>query len=214
MAQIFPKWSNRVPKIVLIALLLFVSAIIFVFWFWFSPWNLEVGYAPKQPIPFNHKKHVGEYGIDCLNCHQYAPLSPNAGVPPTQVCMNCHTHIKKDSIKLEPLFESWNRDTPVPWVRVYKMPDYVYFDHSAHISNGVGCKTCHGRVDQMERVRVMTPLSMSWCLDCHRNPAPHLRPLDKVTDMEFEADDAWKAIAERKAKTLHPPVTSCSGCHR
>lgn len=214
MAQIFPKWTNKVPKIALLSLVGAITGIVFIFWYWFSPYNLEVGYQPIQPVPYSHKKHVGELGMDCRYCHTGVEKSAVAGVPPTQTCMNCHSMIKKDSVKLEPVRDSFKTDLPIPWIRVHKVPDYAYFDHSAHIAASVGCVSCHGRIDQMTEVRLEKPLSMGWCLDCHRNPEPHLRPLDKITDMEWVADENWKAIAKAKAKTLHPPVESCSGCHR
>lgn len=214
MAQIFPKWSNNIPKAVPIILVVGACTTVFVFWYWFSPWNLEVGYEPKQPVPFSHKMHAGRLGIDCRFCHAGVEVSPVAGVPPTQTCMVCHARVKTDSIKLSNVIESWNTDTSIAWSRVYHVPEYVYFDHSAHIKNGVSCVSCHGRIDEMERVRLEKPLSMSWCLDCHRNPAPHLRPLDKVTDMSWVADEAWRVEAERRAEKLHPPTVSCTGCHR
>lgn len=214
MAQIFPKWSNKIPKLAIVTLAILLTVVVFVFWYWFSPYNLDVGYEPKQPIPYSHKLHVGKLGMDCRYCHTGVERTAAAGVPPTQTCMNCHATVKKDSPKLEALMESWNTGNPVEWTRVHKSPDYVYFDHSAHISVGIGCLSCHGRVDQMERVRQMEPLSMGWCLDCHRSPAQHLRPTDKVTDMEWQPSPEWYQIAEAKAKTLHPPVESCSGCHR
>ena len=214
MAQIFPKWTNKVPKIALITLFLLVVGVVFVFWYWFSPKNLEVGYQPIQPVPYSHKIHAGNLGMDCRYCHTGVEKSPVAGVPPTETCMNCHATVKKDSLKLQGVFDSYRTGLPIPWVRVHKIPDYTYFDHSAHISVGVGCVSCHGRIDQMTEVRAEKPLSMSWCLECHRNPEPHLRPLDKITDMEWVGGENWKVIARAKAKTLHPPVESCSGCHR
>jgi hypothetical protein len=214
MAQIFPKWTNKVPKIALISLVCAITGIVFIFWYWFSPYNLEVGYQPTQPVPYSHKQHVGQLGMDCRYCHTGVEKSAVAGVPPTQTCMNCHSMIKKDSVKLEPVRDSFKTDLPIPWIRVHKVPDYAYFDHSAHIAASIGCVSCHGRIDQMTEVRLEKPLSMGWCLDCHRNPEPHLRPMDKITDMEWIADENWKAIAKAKAKTLHPPVESCSGCHR
>jgi hypothetical protein len=128
--------------------------------------------------------------------------------------MNCHDMIKKDSIKLAKVIDSFEKDKPLEWLRIHKAPDYVYFDHSAHIAKGVGCASCHGRIDQMQRVRQEKPLSMGWCLDCHRSPAEHLRPLDKITDMNFKPNATWIAEATQKATKLNPPVESCSGCHR
>ena len=213
MAQIFPKWTNKVPRIALIALLGAFVGIVFIFWYWFSPWNLEVGYKPIQPVPYSHKKHVGELGMDCRYCHTGVEKGPVAGVPPTQTCMNCHSLVKTNSVKLEAVRDSFKTDLPIPWIRIHKIPDYAYFDHSAHIAASIGCVSCHGRIAQMTEVPLEKPPSMGWCLACHRNPQPHLRPLDKITDMEWVPGEDWKPIAKAKAKNLHPPVENCSGCH-
>lgn len=214
MAQIFPKWSNQIPKVALLGLLIVGSVAVFVFWYWFSPWNLDVGYEPQQPVAFSHKMHAGQLGIDCRFCHAGVENSPVASVPPTQTCMICHSNVKTDSLKIAPVMESWNTDMPIAWRRVYHLPDYVYFDHSAHINTGIGCISCHARVDEATRVRQEKPLSMGWCLECHRNPAPHIRPLDKITDMAWQADEEWTQHATERAAKLHPPTVSCTGCHR
>ncbi len=214
MAQIFPKWTNQIPIVLLVVVLGGITFITFVFWYWFSPWNLDVGFQPVQPVPYSHKLHAGDLGMDCRYCHTGVEFSAVAGVPPTERCMNCHTNVRPNSLKLEGVMKSWQTGLPIPWQRIHKIPDYAYFDHSAHINVGVGCVSCHGRVDQMEQVRQVKPLSMSFCLECHRNPAPHLRPLDKVTDMNFSPTDEWMKVAKIRATTLHPPVESCSGCHR
>ncbi len=219
MPQIFPKWSNTAAKILPIVILGVGALVVFVFWYWFSPLNLDVGYQPEQPIPFSHKLHTSDLNIDCMYCHNFADKSPYAGVPPTQTCMNCHEHqANKNSLKLAPLMRSWNgggkEGTPIPWIRVHKIPDYAYFDHSAHLSAGVGCISCHGTVNHMEVVRQVKPLSMGWCLDCHRNPAPHLRPVQEVTNMNYHQSENYKRMAEERAKSLNAPIESCSGCHR
>lgn len=215
MAQIFPKSSNKVPRLVLAVLVIAVLAVIGGIWYWFSPWYTDVGYAPEQPVPYSHKLHVADLGLDCRYCHTGVEKSAVAMVPPTQTCMNCHTLIKPDSPKLKALRASWENKTPMEWVRIHKTPDYAYFNHSAHITAGVGCESCHGNIATMEVVHQDQPLSMSWCLDCHRNPAPHLRPASAITAMGYtppadQADFAAKRIRERNMK---PPVT-CSGCHR
>lgn len=214
MAQIFPKWTNKLPQMAIWAVLLGLSFVVFVFWYWFSPKSTDVGYQPEQPIEYSHKIHAGNMGIDCRYCHIGVENASAAGVPPTQTCMNCHATVKPDSPKLVKVNESWKTDKPIHWIRIHKTPDYVYFDHSAHIHKGIGCKSCHGRVDQMTRVQQAEPLSMSWCLDCHRDPAKHLRPLDKITDMNFVPSEEWLRTAKLKAAVLNPPVESCSGCHR
>jgi hypothetical protein len=219
MPQIFPKWSNTAAKLLPIILFFGLCTVVFVFWYWFSPKNLDVGYEPHQPIPFSHKLHVSDLGIDCMYCHSQAEKSPHAGVPSTQTCMNCHEHqANKDSLKLASLMRSWKGGgidgAPIEWNRVHKVGDYAYFDHSAHISAGVGCVSCHGQVDQMQVVRQQKPLSMGWCLECHRDPAPHLRPPSEVTNMNYHQSDSYKKMAVERAKTLNAPVESCSGCHR
>jgi hypothetical protein len=208
---IFPKWVNRLPLIIaLFATSGAVGAVGFV-WYYFSPRYTDVGYRPTQPVPYSHKLHAGILGIDCRYCHVGVEASPRATIPPTQTCMNCHTVIRKDSANLLPVQTSWAEDTPVPWVRIHDLPDYVHFSHSVHTNAGVGCASCHGRVDQMEVVAQHEPLSMGWCLECHRNPAPHLRPKDKVTDMAYFVDPAEGAVRQME-RNLDPP-RNCSACH-
>jgi hypothetical protein len=215
MPQIFPKWSNTAAKVVPIVLLIVGCFVVFVFWYWFSPLNLDVGYQPMQPIPFSHKLHVADLKVDCMYCHSQSEKSPHAGVPTTETCMNCHEHQQnKNSLKLAGLMTSWNTATPIPWNRVHKVGDYAYFDHSVHVKAGVGCVSCHGTINQMEVVRQVMPLSMNWCLSCHRDPAPHLRPVTEVTNMQYHQSESYKLMAIERAKTLNAPVESCSGCHR
>ncbi len=154
---------------------------------WWSGWGsprraTDVGYAPEQPVPYSHALHAGQLGIDCRYCHNTVETAAHAAVPPTQTCMNCHAAIRKESEKLIPVRASYATGMPIPWVRVHDLPDYVYFNHSAHVRRGVGCVSCHGRVDTMEVVYQAEPLSMGWCLDCHRNPERHLRPVEFVTE--------------------------------
>jgi hypothetical protein len=214
-AQIFSEKLNRVPLVLGVALPAgLVGAVAFI-WYFFSPWYTQVGYTPKQPVPFSHRLHAGDLEIDCRYCHAGVEVSPVAGVPPTQVCMNCHGTVRRDSPLLAPVRDSAQHGFPVEWVRVHELADYVYFHHGAHIHAGVGCASCHGRIDQMATVQQVAPLSMGWCLDCHLNPGPAIRPVDQVTNMRWAAGAdhagfAEKAIAERG---IRPPV-DCSGCHR
>jgi hypothetical protein len=154
-------------------------------------------------------------GLDCRYCHNTVEVAARAAIPATDTCMNCHRIVRKDSPLLEPLRKSDTTGEPIAWVRVHQLPDYAYFDHSVHVAGGVGCASCHGRIDQMDVVRLHAPLSMSWCLDCHRNPAPNLRPRDRVTDMAFSALAAGYDPAKDVSRTreLAPPE-HCSGCHR
>ncbi len=185
------------------------------FWYYGSPWYTDVGYQPEQPVSYSHKLHAGDLGIDCRYCHTTVEVSPKANIPPTQTCMNCHSVVAVDSTSLLPVRESWASGKPIEWVRVNKIPDYAYFDHSVHISRGVGCASCHGQVDEMKVVSQQKPLSMGWCLSCHRNPDEHLRPLTEVTNMKWKPGPEQAAFAEKMKKELKidPPV-DCSGCHR
>jgi hypothetical protein len=233
---------NDTPRLAVWGTLLGTAFIVFAFYWWASPYNTDVGYKPKQPIPYSHALHAGTLAMDCRYCHAYVERGPHAGVPPTQVCMNCHQQVKKDSAKLEWLRKSWadgKGTESVPWKRIHKLPDFAFFNHSAHMGVGVGenraaigCESCHGRIDTMEEVAQAQPLSMSWCLECHSDPAPNLRPVENITTMGWKADLAWRAKAQVIAATLHPPgnltgaaktvngkletyaTAGCSGCHR
>ena len=215
MAQIFPEWANKIPLYFAvggpIASVLLVGGV----WYYASPEYTDVGYRPKQPVPYSHKLHVGELGLDCRYCHASVEVSPVANIPPTQVCMNCHKFIARESASLEPIRESESSGMPMQWVRVHNLPDFAYFDHRPHLRAGVACVTCHGRLDQMEVVRQVEPLSMSWCLDCHRNPAPHLRPAEQVTNMRWLPPENQLELAMNiiEKKRISPPE-DCSGCHR
>jgi hypothetical protein len=213
----FPRWANYLlPAVVLAAAggALYVPVLL---GFGFSPQTTAVGYAPEQPVSYSHALHAGKLGLDCRYCHTSVEKAAFAALPATQVCMNCHTAIKADSPKLLKVRESWVSGRPVEWVKVHDLPDYVYFNHSAHVNRGVGCVSCHGRVDQMEVVRQVRPLNMGWCLDCHREPEKHLRPVERVTNMSWKAGDQGKEGAELKKRYGILDVgymTNCSTCHR
>jgi len=216
LAQIFPQWTNKAPLYTVIGAGLTVIIIISLVWYYASPWYTDVGYRPIQPVPYSHKVHAGDLGLDCRFCHTGVEVSPVAGLPPTQTCMNCHNMIKADSDKLALVRESAKKEIPLQWIRVHKAPDYVYFDHSAHITAGVGCASCHGRIDQMEMVSQDQPLSMGWCLDCHRNPNDHLRPPGEITNMSWTpaVNQPDFAVARVKELDIKAPITDCTGCHR
>lgn len=214
MAQIFPKWANEVPQRLLLGLIIFATATVAGVWYYFSPEYTDVGYSPTQPVPFSHQLHAGAHDIDCRYCHTNVEKSRQANVPATQTCMNCHSQIKTDSPRLEKIRDSWKTGEPVEWVRVHNLPDYAYFNHAAHVNVGVGCETCHGRIDRMAEVFQKEPLSMSWCLDCHRNPEQYVRPVDEVTTMGYKPDeDQIKMGKELVAKNNINPPTYCQGCH-
>ncbi len=180
-----------------------------------GPYVTGVGRAPEQPVPFDHRHHVVDDGIDCRYCHTTADRSPRAGIPSTEVCMGCHSQIWAESPLLEPVRESYFEGRPIRWARVHRLPDFVYFDHRIHVSRGVGCESCHGRVDQMARVRQVEPLTMGWCLECHRNPEPHLRPPEAVVEMGYRPDSAQEVTGAHLAREMDiRPSTDCTACHR
>ena len=215
LAEIFPRWSNRTPFLFAAFGAVGAVALTLGIWYWWSPEFTDVGYSPIQPVPFSHRLHAGELGMDCRYCHSTVERAAKAAVPPTETCMNCHRIIQTKSAKLAPIRQSDADDRPVPWVRVHMLPDYAYFDHSVHLAAGVGCATCHGRIDEMEQVRQEKPLSMSWCLTCHRNPAPNLRPVSMITQMAWSAaDTGYDPYKDPVRKRMPTPPTHCSGCHR
>lgn len=217
MAQIFPKWTNKLPPVIGLGAAVVLVCVVGFFWYFGSPKYTDVGYRPKQPVSYSHKLHASDLDMDCRYCHVSVENSAKANVPPTQTCMNCHTLILPESEKLLPVRESWASGKPIEWVRVHKVAEYAYFDHSAHIRAGVGCASCHGRVDQMEIVMQVETLSMGWCLDCHRDPDMHLRDLTKtsVTDMEWTPPANQREIAARLKKEHNiNPSEDCSICHR
>jgi len=213
---IFPPWTNRIrllPPVLLAGAGLYAVAI---FAFGAVPETTDVGYCPQQPVAYSHALHTGRLGLDCRYCHSTVEQAGHAAVPPTQTCMNCHAKIRAESPKLAIIRDSFKSGRPVEWIRVHDLPDYVYFDHSAHVRRGVGCVSCHGRVDQMETVAQVKPLSMGWCLDCHRNPERHLRRVEDVTRMDPELPpDKQLQIGRQLLKEygIHPS-TDCSTCHR
>lgn len=215
MAVIFPRWTNRIPFAIGASAPVLLGVVVGAVWYWFSPKFTDVGYAPVQPVPYSHKLHAGDLGIDCRYCHNTVEVAARAAVPPTQTCMNCHKTVLPESPKLAPIRESFASGRPVEWVRVHMLPDYAFFNHSVHVGAGVGCAECHGRIDQMKVVQQAQPLSMSWCLDCHKDPDPRLRPRDQVTNMAWTAERAgsFPSFEATHGRKPNPP-THCSGCHR
>jgi Cytochrome c3 len=180
-----------------------------------SPYVTQAGIAREQPVPFSHAHHVGGIGIDCRYCHTGVETSSFAGIPPTATCMNCHSQLWVDSPTLEPVRASFRDDTPIPWVRVHDLPDFAYFDHSAHVNQGVGCSSCHGRVDQMPLMWQEATLQMEWCIGCHREPERHLRRREDVFDPAYEAPEDQLALGRQLVEEYHvKPRLSCSTCHR
>lgn len=215
MSQIFPQWTNKIPILIAGGAVVLVLSVIGFFWYYGSPKYTDVGYRPTQPVAYSHKVHAGDLGVDCRYCHCEVERAAMANVPPTQTCMNCHKLVTPSTEKMQKVQESWVSGRPIQWVRVHNLPDFAYFNHGAHLRVGVGCASCHGSIAQMEVVTQMQPLSMSWCLDCHRNPDAHLRPVDQITNMSWTppADQAEFAKRMKAEKKINPP-TDCSGCHR
>jgi hypothetical protein len=180
-----------------------------------SSYATRQGDAREQPIPFSHAHHVGSMGIDCRYCHTSVDNSDYAVVPPTKTCMNCHSQIWIDSPTLEPVRESFRTNTSIKWTKVYDLPDFVYFNHSIHVKKGVGCETCHGRVDEMPLMYQNPSLQMRWCLDCHRNPEQYLRPRDQITKMGYVPAEDQEVIGARLVKEYNvQKLETCWTCHR
>ncbi len=180
-----------------------------------TPYVTQANVARDQPVPFSHQHHVGGMGVDCRYCHTSVEKAAVAGVPPTKTCMNCHAQIWADSPTLEAVRESFRSDKSIEWVRVHDLPDFAYFDHSAHVNKGVGCSTCHGRIDLMPLVWQEQSLQMEWCLECHRNPERYVRPRAEVFNVAYEPPADQLELGRRLVKEydIHPR-TSCSTCHR
>jgi hypothetical protein len=169
-------------------------------------------------VPFSHEHHVGGLGIDCRYCHTSVEVSSFAGLPSTATCMNCHSQIWSGSDVLKPVRDSYQSGVPIRWTRVHNLPDFVYFDHSIHVNKGVGCATCHGRVDRMPLMWQDQTLQMEWCLDCHRGPEQFLRPREQIFNMDWRPETDQRSLGLRLIKQYNiqsaPVLTSCSTCHR
>ncbi len=213
---LFPRWSNSLIPVLLVVGGVAPIYVAFLVAYGFSPKSLDVGYQPVQPVAFSHAMHAGQLGLDCRYCHSTVDRASFAAVPATQVCMNCHTQIRKDSPKLAEVRSSYETGSAIPWVEVHKLPDYAYFDHSAHVNRGVSCVECHGRIDTMERVTRVKELSMGWCLNCHRDPVDNLRPVSKITTLWWDQKtELTQSEREALVQLYHiSPSENCSTCHR
>jgi len=219
MAQIFHPSTNTISRVSLFSALFLIALLLWLLAeFQRSSYITEANVEREQPVQFSHKHHVADDGIDCRYCHTSVETSAFAGIPPTKTCMNCHSQIFRDSPYLEPVRESFRTGKPVEWTRVHQLADFVYFDHSIHVNKGVGCATCHGRVDEMPLIRQVASLQMEWCLDCHREPELYLRPHDQVFDMAWQPPSDQLEQGSRLAKLYKirsvEELTSCSTCHR
>jgi hypothetical protein len=217
MSQVFPKSANAWSKASLITIVLLVLGF---GWVILTLQRSDVVTSAnefvEQPVQFSHQHHAGGIGIDCRYCHTSVEVSPSAGIPPTKTCINCHSQIWNQSPYLEPVRASFRDDRPLNWIRVHDLPDFVYFNHSIHVRKGVGCETCHGRVDRMPLMFQAKSLQMEWCLDCHRDPSRYVRPLDQITTMGYvrpaSVNGADLVRDYRIAGVAE--LTSCSVCHR
>jgi hypothetical protein len=224
---LFPRWTNKFLLVVgifaaggaLFAGPMFMGAT--------DPVTLNIGYQPEQPVPYSHAIHAGTLKMDCRYCHNTVDKAAHASIPATQTCINCHSPkspegapkyaaVHVDSAKLDPVHESWRTGESISWQRIHRLPDYVYFNHSAHVTKGVSCLTCHGRIDKMEVVYQAKQLSMAWCVDCHRNPDPHIRPTGQVTNLAWNPDDITEeeALEVEAIKNSINPMQNCAVCHR
>ena len=215
MSQIFKPSTNMLARVSIFGGVFFVGILVWVFaTLDRSAYATRQTIVRAQPIPFSHDHHVASLGISCLYCHSSVEEAAFAGLPPTATCMNCHKLIWNDSPMLEPVRESFRTGTPIAWVRVNDLPDYVYFNHSIHVAKGVGCVTCHGRVDKMPLMMQAEPLQMEWCLSCHRAPEKYVRPLDQIYSMDWKAEDQASLGATLVKDHGIEPRLSCSACHR
>jgi hypothetical protein len=216
MPQVFHRSTNSISRVSIFGLLFFLVAIA-----WLgdaiqrSPYVTGVRVAREQPVPFSHEHHVSGLGIDCRYCHASAEISAVAEIPPTKTCMSCHSQIWADSPVLEPVRASFANNTPLQWVRVNDLPDFVYFNHSIHLNKGVGCSTCHGRVDRMPLTWRTQSLNMDWCLECHRHPEQFVRPREEVFNMRWTPPADQIALGQRLVKEYEVrSLTDCVTCHR
>jgi hypothetical protein len=218
MSNLFPKSANKLPLQILIFIGLTAGIVLAGVTYYATPKYTRVGYAPQQPVPFSHALHSGQLGIDCRYCHSNVEKSGHSNIPTAQTCMNCHNQIKTDSPLLAPVRASYESGNPVPWVNVHEVPDYAYFNHAVHVARGVSCVECHGQINEMEVVHHSKPLSMSWCLECHREPEKVLRDPKLVTNLDWKHPGGPEAQIEQGKKFVHDwnvqPPQSCSGCHR
>lgn len=216
--QIFPSWFDTLARGGIAGAFLLVPATALGLGiFYRSDYVTGEHNAARQPVPFSHAHHVGQLGIDCRYCHTGVEESAFAGMPPTERCMNCHEQIWVGADLLAPVRRSWKSGEPIRWNRVHSVPGYVYFNHSAHVAKGVGCAECHGHVDEMPLTWQGKPLTMGWCLDCHRDPAPRIRPREEVFNTAWTRgpeDPTGEQLAERYHVRDAHTLTSCSTCHR
>ncbi len=216
MSDIFPKWTNKLPGLVIAGALLVGTSVTAGVWYYFTPKYTRVGYQPKQPVAFSHAIHADQLGMDCRYCHNGVEKSWYSNIPSAGTCMNCHNQVLKDDPKLALVRESAATGKAIPWVQIHKTPDYVYFNHSVHVTRGVSCVKCHGEINKMDEVRHAKPLSMGFCLECHRNPEKQIRDPKDVYNLSLEINPE---VQEKMGKQfVHDwkvnSSQNCSACHR
>lgn len=222
----FPNWVNKFTFLAAATAVVVGGYLATCLFAAISPKIVNVGHQPKQPVPFSHKLHAGQLKMDCRYCHNTVERAGHAAIPPTATCGNCHGGsrttkgerdlgiVRGESTLLKPIRVSLESNDPVLWERVHDLPDFVYFNHSAHVNKGVSCVSCHGRIDKMEIVTQVEPLSMKWCLDCHRNPTPNIRDPKLVTQLDFIPENPEEYHKKWAAKLNVNPNVNCSTCHR
>ena len=216
MSDIFPKWTNKLPSRVLVGLALLGTAAVIGVTYYFTPKYTDVGYQPVQPVFFPHSVHADQLGLDCRYCHHDVEKSWYSNIPGAGVCMNCHNQVLAADNRLAPIRESATNNTPIPWVQIHKLPDFAYFNHSVHVNRGISCVECHGQVHKMDEVAQAKPLSMRFCLNCHRNPAASIRPPEEVFNLDWQRpEDFTKTRGQEMVRHWNvTPSQSCSACHR
>jgi len=219
MPQIFHRSTNTLSRLSIFGAVFLIGALLWVVAeINRSSYVTQAFVAKEQPVQFSHRHHVGDDGIDCRYCHTTVERTASAGMPSTKTCMNCHSQLFADAPYLEPIRESWRTERPIRWTRVHDLPDYAYFNHSIHVNKGVGCATCHGRIDLMPSVWQVSSLQMEWCLECHREPERFVRPKDQVFNMEWQPPanqiEEGKKLVEAYHIQSSSVLTSCSTCHR
>ena len=216
MAQIFGRGANTIAKVSIVSVILLVAGSLGLFAAIIrSSYMTRVGVAREQPIPFSHKHHVSQLGIDCRYCHASVEVSHFAGMPPTHTCMSCHSQIWVSSPMLEPVRASYRNNESIAWTRLHDLPNFVYFNHSIHVKKGIGCQSCHGSIDQMEIAYKSNSLYMEWCLNCHREPEKYIRPREAIFDMHYIPKEPQEILGPKLVKEYKvQKLLDCYTCHR
>lgn len=216
MAQLFHPSANALSKVSIVLLLILIGGSSWVAYeLYHSAYFNGQDVVQSQPVMFSHAHHVGGLGIDCRYCHTSVERSSTAGIPPTHTCMTCHSQVWTEAPILEPVRNSYRTDQPLEWIRVHDLPDFVYFNHSIHVKQGIGCDTCHGQVDRMPLIRQAATLYMQWCLDCHRNPEQYVRPREEVFNMNWQPPENRMELGRQLVEEYNIQAPDyCSTCHR